>query len=279
MNNLLVETYENDNYKLEIHVDDIPWDPREGHNLGTMICHHKIYDIGDKQIKNFHRYEDWWGVLISELSWEFDVYEKDLQTEEEREELLDRIVFLPISMYEHSNIRLSPNSRNQVGWLYCSKEKAVKQTGYTAKELYAGTRDRQPEVGEHIKIEDYDRYGVIENIKDNILTVNFDYHKSPKSRNDNNIVEITPDEIQEVMAYRLKEMLKNELQTYDKYVSGEVYRFKFYKKEKCEDCGHINKELIDSCGSFYGYDIKKNGMIHELPKEGQKLIEEQKVVA
>ena len=39
---------ENEKYKLEIFDDLNPCSPREFDNLGTMVCFHRRYDLGDQ---------------------------------------------------------------------------------------------------------------------------------------------------------------------------------------------------------------------------------------
>lgn len=51
------------------------------------------------------------------------------------------------------------------------------------------------------------------------------------------------------------EVLLGEVDTYDKYISGEVYSFTI------EDC---DGNVEDSCSGFYGYDIKDNGILDYL---------------
>ena len=67
--------------------------------------------------------------------------------------------------------------------------------------------------------------------------------------------------------------LKGEIEIYDQYVRGEVYHFLYEEYViDCEHCKSGHWEAIDSCGGFYGYDIKKNGMLEHLPEEAVKLI-------
>jgi hypothetical protein len=45
--------------------------------------------------------------------------------------------------------------------------------------------------------------------------------------------------------------LKGEVQTYDQYLTGDVYGYKVYKVTTC-DHGHEHEEDLDSCWGFYG---------------------------
>lgn len=52
--------------------------------------------------------------------------------------------------------------------------------------------------------------------------------------------------------------LVNEVQTYDQYISGEVYQFTIENDDG---------ELVESCGGFYGSDPFVNGMSGQIPPE------------
>lgn len=56
---------------------------------------------------------------------------------------------------------------------------------------------------------------------------------------------------------QLKQLMENDIKVYNDYLSGNVYGFILERKNKCLTCGHIEKEIIDSCFGFYGYDIKE----------------------
>ena len=274
----LVEKYENDDYLLEIHLDYYPENPREWDNLGTIVTRHREYGLGDV---SYNRYDgDMYDMLIDELCNEFGMYREDVENEEDEEELLDRVIYLPISMYDHNYIHLSIGSRNQIGWIYCTKEKANEWTGYTEKELYLGEPDREPDVGEHVKTEYFnDRWGEVISKNDEGYFIDFDYHKITNARDEKNKVYVLKEKITEVMSNRAENNLRLELETYDNYVSGSVYKFNFKKKERCDCCNNVEEIIVDSCAGFYGYDIEDNGMFSCLPEEARKLYENNKDVA
>ncbi len=41
------------------------------------------------------------------------------------------------------------------------------------------------------------------------------------------------------------------IETWNSYLSGEVYMYYIQKHTKCDCCEHIEKETVDSCGGFY----------------------------
>lgn len=63
--------------------------------------------------------------------------------------------------------------------------------------------------------------------------------------------------VTEEVIKKATEILKNEVQTMDIYLQGEVYGFSLVK----------GNEIIDSCSGFYGSDISKNGMLEHIPEQ------------
>ena len=102
------------NKLLRIVQDDSPESPREWDNLGTMICFHRDYNLGDKHdFKTPDEFHGW-----------YKEYEKDTA------------VILPLYLYDHSGITISTkntypyNDRwdaGQVGYIYVTKEKVRKE--------------------------------------------------------------------------------------------------------------------------------------------------------
>ena len=63
---------------------------------------------------------------------------------------------------------------------------------------------------------------------------------------------------------KVEEYLKSEVETYDQYLTGEVYGYKIFKVETCSQ-GHEHEEELDSCYGYYGED--------ECMKEGVRVME------
>lgn len=144
-------------YTIKIEQDLQPESPREWDNVGTMVCWHRQYDLGDK-----HNYE---------TPDDFTDYLKEYD---------GKIFSMPLYLYDHSGITMSTvpfNDRwdiGQIGWIYSTVEKAKEELGnYPFKQL--------------------------------------------KSR-----------------AYKA---LKEEVELYDQYISGEVYGYTIYdqNEEEIED--------------------------------------------
>lgn len=101
----LVHREQYKNFDIEIFQDEDPQDPRDWDNMGTMVCFHRRYALGDKS-----------NLSIEELK-----------------ELVERkdVVALPLYLYDHSGISMSTNRNypfncpwdsGQVGYIYVTYE-------------------------------------------------------------------------------------------------------------------------------------------------------------
>ena len=112
---------ENEKYKLEIFDDLNPCSPREFDNLGTMVCFHRRYNLGDE---TEHKSSDF-------SSWE------ELENYLYKEE--DALIAIPVFMYDHSGLWINttgfscPWDSGQVGYIYISKEKVRRE--YSCKRI------------------------------------------------------------------------------------------------------------------------------------------------
>jgi hypothetical protein len=108
-----VEQIEVDNLTVKIFPDSDPESPREWDNLGTMVCFHRRYNLGDK--------------------------DHDFKTPEEFNKFLennyDELVVLPLYLYDHSGITMNttgfscPWDSGQVGWIYVDHSKIKNEFG------------------------------------------------------------------------------------------------------------------------------------------------------
>jgi hypothetical protein len=153
-----------------------PWDPRDDDNLGTMVCFHSRYDLGDK---HNYRHEDYSG---------WDEMERAIIKNE------NVGVILPLYLYDHSGITMNTTGfscrwdSGQVGFIYITKKKMLEEYGgkYVTKKLRE----------------------------------------------------------------RVAKYLVAEVETYDKYLTGEVYQYEVWKLKK----NGKKKERLESCGGFYDED-------------------------
>jgi hypothetical protein len=165
------------NYLIEVIQDESPESPREWDNLGTMICFHGRYDLGDKHDYRSGDYSGW------------DEQRKDIEKKE------NACVILPLYLYDHSGITMktSPFGCNwdsgQVGWIVVSKEQVRKE--YNVKR------------------------------------------------------------INKELIEKVTNILEGEVETYDQYLTGDIYGYRISKVTEC-DFGHEHKEEVDSCWGYYG---------------------------
>jgi len=151
---------------LEIHQDDDPISPRENDNLGTMVCWHQQYALGDRQIKD--------GEYDSPAAIVADIVAREGEM----------AVMLPLYLYDHSGITMSTSDAlfrafdsagwdwGKVGFIYVSKATVRKEYGGRAtKEAIAeATEVLEAEVKEYDQCLTGDVYGfVIRNATGEVL--------------------------------------------------------------------------------------------------------------
>jgi hypothetical protein len=109
-------------YTINIVPDSDPESPRSWDNLGTMVCFHKNYDLGDKHEFKSNDYNNWKEVA------------KGIEEKE------GAVIIFPLYLYDHSGLRMKIGSFQgllpqghaefdtmQVGYIYCSHKKACKE--------------------------------------------------------------------------------------------------------------------------------------------------------
>lgn len=67
-----------------------------------------------------------------------------------------------------------------------------------------------------------------------------------------------------------EKVLEAEVNTYDKYLIGDYYIFRFEKKSVCKCCGQVVSEVIDSCGGFESREDIEEYIKENLAKKYQK---------
>lgn len=138
-----IKTIEYKGHNIEIFYDEDSMNPRDDDNLGTMICFHDRYSLGDKNDYNSNDYYSW-------------KYLEDNIIKNE-----DVVVILPLYLLDHSGITISTipfNDRwdsGQVGFIFISKEKCREEYGW--KNI---TEKRKDKVTRYLKgeVEIYDQY-------------------------------------------------------------------------------------------------------------------------
>lgn len=115
-------------YKIKIIQDDMATDPREWDILGTMICFHKRYKLGDEHTLNSDDFNGW------------DEVEKYIQKE------MDGYIILPLYLYDHSGITMNTTGfscgwdSGQVGFIFITADKIRRE--YSAKRISKKLKER-----------------------------------------------------------------------------------------------------------------------------------------
>lgn len=134
------ETIEYKGYIIKIEQCDCDESPRDWGNMGVMVCWHRRYDLGDKNLDEF----------------EGDVYK--LRKYLDGPEIAE---YLPLYLYDHSGISMNTTGfscswdSGLVGFIYATKE-AVRET-YSCKRITESIRQKVlDELNAEVKI--YDTY-------------------------------------------------------------------------------------------------------------------------
>lgn len=161
-------------FRAEVNVDDDAPDPREAYdNLGTMVCSHSRYDLGDRQHDGRgYTFEEWIDEVL---------------------ESVEAPIWLPLYLYDHSGISMSYGE---------ARFRAMDSHGW-----------------------DWGPVGIIY-VSDRDLPAAY-------------LVDEVTDEIRE----RAVEELKGEVETYNQYLTGDVY----YYVIESED-----GTVLDSCCGYFG---------------------------
>lgn len=142
------QTAHEEEYKgcnIKIYHDDCANSPREDDNFGTIVAWHRNYSLSDD--KKFSMSLEGWArsIIADEHIEALEKYEEEQTTKLEytyeatQDELLEYAeksnLIVPVYMYDHSGIALSTSSfgcrwdSGQVGWIYVSHEKIIKEYG------------------------------------------------------------------------------------------------------------------------------------------------------
>ena len=129
--------------RLKLVQDSSADSPRNWDNLGTMVCFHNRYDLGDNHNYNSDDYNSW------------EEMKKAIIKEE------NTAVILPLYLYDHSGISISTGAfscrwdSGQIGFIFVSKEKALEEFG--GKIVTAKLKEKLERILDG-EVETYDQY-------------------------------------------------------------------------------------------------------------------------
>lgn len=316
----------NGTHKLIVEREDYPDNPRSWDNIGTMVCFHSRYNLGDKHYYGspaeflldllndadlgsidgaaredileagsgiFEEVYHFWletqckqdvrdvldflrdeyegfsiesiGRFLARKNWDLFCVSWLSPSDIEVNELYDLVratdkyVILPLYLYDHSGITIStepfscPWDSWQVGWIYAPKDTFRKVTGHSEDELFSMDTKRPPKCGDLVKVKNEVNWGKVTSLDELALLVevDFDYNRPLDYRSPENLRAVRKKDITEVLSNRAEGILEDEVREYDMYLRGEVYRYELYELIKCDSCGHVEENIIDSCGGFY----------------------------
>jgi hypothetical protein len=201
MSSSSVEEFAVGRCNVRIELDGDPLNPRKEYdNVGTMVCWHRRYELGDEQPS-----EDAGDYLLNLARGVVSGNYPDALLERNRDAILNKhFVKLSLYLYDHSGITMStgafscPWDSGQVGFIYCSLEKAQHEWG----------------------TEDSKKRG-------------WDGEASYTLKEDGS---------KHTLREAAANYLKGEVETYDQYLTGEVYGY-VVEAEDMEQ---------DSCWGFFG---------------------------
>lgn len=113
---------------IKILSEDSPFSPREDSNLGTMVCWHRRYRLGDQQPRESPS-EFFSGICGAELH-----PESEWRTDNEPK-LEKCCLVLPLYLYDHSGLTMNthgfscPWDSGQVGYIYVTHKRICEEYG------------------------------------------------------------------------------------------------------------------------------------------------------
>ena len=122
------------NYTITVSQDTMAESPREWDNLGTMVCWHRSYNLGDEDGAKEHGSARNFFVNLSGMDLDHD-YITDEQYDRAVKRAHELNIILPLYLYDHSGITMNTTGfscgwdSGQVGHIYVSLEKIRKEFG------------------------------------------------------------------------------------------------------------------------------------------------------
>lgn len=282
-----IKIAENDNAVLKIMQDDNVFEsPRDWDNLGRMICWHRRYNLGDD-----HSYSSREDFIM-------DLARESLMNDE-----TGYLEGLADEKYGSATIQLfEGDSDIEDGWAILDGDGEpygvsgyynTQTTGYDSKEdaetdleyLIEEFQDIDTYVEEYADIDDL--WHLITNGDNFVILPLYLYDHSGITMNTTGftcrwdsgqvgyIYASKKDIVKEYGKFdaeRAEKQLISEVKSYDQYITGDVYGFILEEKVKCESCGDVEYEHVDSCWGFYGLEYLEEELKSYIDKKYLDLI-------
>ena len=155
------DTTEFGDYVIKVDHDDMAESPRDWDNLGTMICWHSRYNLGDYKENDYRDPDNFMHAISGLYEDEYTDYLDDDQIKRCYEAAYHKNIILPLYLYDHSGITMRttgfscPWDSGQVGYIYISLEDVRKEYGW--KKI---TKKRRAQIEKYLtgEVEVYDHY-------------------------------------------------------------------------------------------------------------------------
>lgn len=252
-------------YRIRIDYDDSPSSPREDDNLGTMVCWHRRYTLGDEQPKCApHEYK---AGLAREYD---DTIPEDLELtrDDELREARENVRHAIIQVREHAGFY----AYERFGEDWEEYRRCTSPSYRTPEERVATVlKDKYVILPLYL----YDHSGIT------ISAVPF---SCPWDSGQIGFIYVSERMYNKTMmrpagtpmtaedTARATRALLAEVKEYDQYLTGDVYGFTIeravpYEKHRADGetiCG-VDWDHDHSCWGFYGHDIHRNGILDSIP--------------
>jgi len=252
----------NGTHKLIVERDDYPNNPRSWDNIGTMVCFHSKYDLGDKHyygspaefLLDLLNNADLGGIegaaaredILEAGSGIFEeVYHFWLETQCEQD-VRDVLDFLKDECEGFSMESIGRFLARENWDLFIDCVSWLSPSDIEVNELYDLVRATNQYV--IIPLYLYDHSGI---------TISTRPFSCPWDSGQVGWIYAPKDTFRKATGYSEDDLfsaegiLEDEVREYDMYLRGEVYRYELYELRKCDSCGHVEENIIDSCGGFY----------------------------
>lgn len=273
------------NYKLKLHRDEYPADPREWDNLGKMVCFHSRYNLGDEQPKGdplewlrdlacnldsglWERLDYWengagWVRMFNEALAKWDVSMDEIKAEL----ALAKLYYTPgATDYHLRKLNAEYAKRLNDGW----KMRAIAENDKFVSDLIWSTVDTRAVI---LPLYLYDHSGL--RLSTGAFSCPWDSGQVGwiyVSREDV-LKEYGGKRLTKKLRERAERLLRGEVETYDQYLCGDVWGWVVYDddddEEECDcepedecDCTR-HAAHVDSCWGYYGVaDALSEGKSH-----------------